>query len=171
MRHAKNMLIGALMLLPSGLLVGSLGAGCAGAPSDTSDSETSAESPAGFEQWLQEQCPGGSAMRVVVDADVHDAACETVRQNVLADPAMHERAVSAYLARAASVEQREQPMTASPYGERIGEAKQRGLIGSFLCSLVVNGLLAYQCHRINGYWSDCFAATIPPSILCLVIPI
>lgn len=166
MRNAKKALMRALVLAPGVLLFSA--AGSCVAPSNDSMTETetgTGTAPAGFDHWLHGQCPDGNTMRIVTENDAHDIPCAAVREELLVNPSSRETLVRAYM------EQREEPISEATSGERIGEAKQPGVLSSLLCGLIVNALLGYQCHRVNAHWSDCWAAGVPPSILCAFIPI
>jgi hypothetical protein len=165
--------------LPTSLLIAGFGAGCADPSAGAVDSvdvdaarHASLASPTGFDQWLREQCPDGNTMQITAESGVRGVACEEVREAVLADPFMRERAVSEYLGRTASPERTKTSKAQEPKGgERIGEARGRGLISGFVCSLVISALIARQCDKVGAGWSSCEAAKVPPLILCLVIPI
>jgi hypothetical protein len=125
-----------------------------------------ASPPAGFEQWLRTQCPDGHALRLMTEAGAEEMPCEEARERVLSSGATHEL-LGAY------VEQMEDAAgeATTVTGERIGEAEEPGVISGLICGLIVNGLLAYQCDKVHMHWGSCFAASVPPSILCAVIPL
>lgn len=164
--------LGAVLLAPTVLLssaVGVSGTGCA-APNDSAaeaeaGSATAPVLPAGFDQWLHDQCPDGSMVQIIADRVVHEIPCGMAREQLITNAASRERLMSAYM------EQTEEPINEAVSGERIGEARQRGVISSLLCGFIVSAALGYQCHRVNAHWSDCWAAGVPPSILCAFIPI
>ena len=83
----------------------------------------------GFEIWLAQQCPNGAALAIEdVEADepIRVIPCESLREEVLADPSTRDRLVSAYTT-----------ATESPAGEPIGTAREAlSPLGALLCGLI-----------------------------------
>jgi hypothetical protein len=164
--------VGAAALL--GLIaLGTGGPGCAGSPEDSPSSAPSDAGeplPAGFAVWLRAQCPDDGALRVTTDASVREAACATIRAEILTDESMREQFVRAYTALTTETTS-EAPAAEPPPAERTDEAREPGVISGFFCGLLVNALISYQCNKVNYHWGSCVAASIPPSILCAIIPL
>ena len=141
------------------------GAGCS-PTTDVSDESSppaaSGSAPAGFENWLFDQCPDGA----VVDARdaatgelVRTATCKSLREGVLADASVRDRLIEVYMIQ-----------TAEPVdpigGERIGEAKEPWSPLGLLCDFIFATMVGYGCHRSNLDWRACLGVSTAPMIAC-----
>jgi hypothetical protein len=169
MNHSNKLVsAGALALLSNLAAVGAARAAPPGDPPEIASPRAAAAAdpaplPAGLDAWLREQCPDGRALRLTRAADAHEIACAPLREELLADAAARSWLVEAYTAQTAS------SPTSEPPGERVGEAREPGVISGLICGLAVTFFLGRQCDKARLDWASCAAGSVPPQLLCTVI--